>query len=409
MKLTQRNIEQLALPAGKTEALIFDEDVPGFGLRMRAGGSRTFIVQYAIGGRQRRMTIGSPNILDAPKARETARNLLAKVRLGHDPAADRAEARVHASDEPFGAMVEQFLARQERRLRPRTYVDVSRYLQRYWKPLHTLPLARIGRVTVAARLDTIASEHGLVTADRARAALSSFFTWAVGQGLSDANPVVGTNKHYDGERSRDRELTDRELAVIWHELPDLDYGAIVRLLISTGQRREEIGALRWTEVDLHERKIALPPERTKNHRRHDVPLSSPALAILSPLPRRADRDLVFGAEPRKSEIAGGFQGWSKCKAALDKRTQSIRPWRLHDLRRSVATRMADLGVHPHIIEAALNHISGHKAGVAGVYNRSSYAAEKRAALDLWGKHVQGLIQMDNPSPNSHEVARAFPR
>jgi integrase len=236
---------------------------------------------------------------------------------------------------------------------------------------------------VAARLDKIASEHGPVSADRARAALSTFFAWAIGEGLCETNPVVGTNKHFDGERSRDRVLTDRELAVIWQALPDSDYGAIVRLLILTGQRREEIGALRWSEVDLEAREIALPPVRNKNGRPHDIPLSDQALSILKSRPARASRDLVFGNGPRGRDGEArscGFQGWAKAKLALDQQISSVDPWRLHDVRRTVATRMAELGVQPHVVEAVLNHVSGHKAGVAGVYNRSSYAHEKREAL-----------------------------
>jgi integrase len=161
------------------------------------------------------------------------------------------------------------------------------------------------------------------------------------------------------------------------------------LLILTGQRREEIGALQWSEVDLEEPVITLPPARTKNCRPHEVPLSKLALEILKSRPARAGRDSIFGRRPRSgNDRQSGFQGWSKSKAALDKQA-TISPWRLHDVRRTVATRMAELGVQPHVIEAVL--ISGHKAGVAGVYNRSSYAAEKRAALELWGKHVQLLI------------------
>jgi hypothetical protein len=176
MKLTQASIARLALPVGKGEAIFFDDDMPGFGLRIREGGSRTFVVQYGLGGRQRRMTIGSAKVtqdggglLSVAKARETAGNLLAKVRLGYDPAGDRAEARVRAADELLGDVVVRFLARQERRLRPRSYVDAKRYLEQYWKPLHTLHVARISRATVAARLGKIAEEHGPVSADRARA------------------------------------------------------------------------------------------------------------------------------------------------------------------------------------------------------------------------------------------------
>jgi len=420
MKLTKPSIERLALPPGKSEAIFFDDDVPGFGLRLRAGGSRTFIVQYALGGRQRRMTIGAAKVLDAPEARQTARKLLARVRLGHDPAADRAEARVRASDELLGDHIGRFLARQERRLRPRSYVDAKRYLEQYAKPLHSIHLARISRAMVASLLGKIADEHGPVSADRARAALSSFFAWVIGEGLCDTNPVIGTNKHFDGEKSRDRVLTDRELALIWHSLPDSDYGAIVQLLILTGQRREEIGALQLPEVDLKQALITLPPERTKNGRPHEVPLSKPALAILQAREKRVGRDFVFGDGPRNcnganEERHGGFQGWSKSKAVLDERVANetkkmafdkrvtVGPWRLHDIRRTVATRMAELGVQPHIIEAVLNHVSGHKAGVAGVYNRSSYAAEKRIALDLWGKHVQALFEGDRSSGGPHVV------
>jgi len=130
--------------------------------------------------------------------------------------------------------------------------------------------------------------------------------------------------------------------------------------------------------------IALPGRRTKNGRPHDVPLSRAALEALSGHPRRDDRDLVFG------EGEGSFSGWSKAKTALDERCR-VKDWTLHDLRRTAATRMADLGVQPHVIEAVLNHVSGHKAGVAGIYNRSTYAAEKRAALDLWANHLMVAI------------------
>jgi integrase len=178
------------------------------------------------------------------------------------------------------------------------------------------------------------------------------------------------------------------------------------LLILTGQRREEIGALRRRAVDLEKLVITLPSERTKNSRPHEVPLSKPALTILKLHPPRVGRDFMFGDGPRNGNGRhGGFQGWSKSKAALDKQA-AIGSWRLHDVRRTVATRMAELGVQPHVIEAVLNHVSGHKAGVAGVYNRSSYAAEKRAALELWAKHVQLLIDSEKQD-DGHRIVK-FP-
>ena len=148
----------------------------------------------------------------------------------------------------------------------------------------------------------------------------------------------------------------------------------------------------WPEIDVDKRVWRIDAERTKNGLPHDVPLSSLAVEILRRR-ERSDRALVFGSRE------GPFQGWSNAKSALDKRVLAklreqgaLKPWRLHDIRRTVATRMADLGVQPHVIEAVLNHISGHKAGVAGVYNRASYANEKRQALDMWAAHVEALVE-----------------
>jgi integrase len=382
MKLTQASIGRFSLPRGKSEVIVFDDELPGFGLRVRAGGSRNWIVQYKVGPKQRRMTLGSVAMLNVAKARDAAKTALAKVRLGNDPANEKAVARL-AAGETLGAVATRYLSRQEARLRPSSYGATERYLLKHFASLHGLALSKINRATVAAALSKIAEDKGAVSADRARAALSAMFTWAVKEGLCETNLVAGTNTASEG-RARDRVLSDDELVTIWKALPDNHYRQIVRLLILTGCRRDEIGSLRWSEIDLEARLLALPGERTKNHRAHEVPLGESALAILEAIPRRWDRDLVFGVR------AGGFSGWGKAKELTD-RALMLKPWRLHDVRRTVATRMADLGIQPHIIEAVLNHVSGHKAGVAGVYNRSTYAAEKRAALEIWANHVAVIL------------------
>jgi integrase len=210
----------------------------------------------------------------------------------------------------------------------------------------------------------------------------------MGEGLVDVNPVTATNK--SDERPRDRVLSDAEVAAIWRACEDNDYGRILRLLILTGQRRDEIGAMCWSEIDLAKRVWSMPAERTKNKRPHDIYLSDPAVAIIKAIPRREGRDLIFGYG------AGGYSGWSGSKETLDKRIteaggKPLAPWVLHDIRRTVATGMANVGVMPHVVEAVLNHVSGHKAGVAGVYNRASYANEKRQALDVWAAHVGALV------------------
>src|SRR5262249_19468138 len=220
------------------------------------------------------------------------------------------------------------------------------------------------------------------------ATLSIFFGWAMAKGPAEANPIIGTEPAVT-KGARDRVLTDDELRSIWAALPDSDYGDIVRLLALTGQRRDEIGSLRWSEVDFDKALIALPPERTKNSRPHDVPLSPPALAILKARPHLAGREYVFGSGARS------HLGWSNYKVALDARIASkgaISGWRLHDLRRTVSTRMHDeLGVFPHIVEAVLNHVSGHRAGVAGIYNRATYAKEKAIALARWAEHLASIV------------------
>jgi integrase len=390
MRLTKASVAKLSLPDGKSDLLVFDDDLAGFGLRLRSGGKRTWIAQYRLGTKQRRLSLGSAAAIDADEARKRAKAALSKVTLGIDPQIEKNGVRVQASV-TIGSTAEIYLSRwAETRLKPNNFADVCRYLRVHWSPLHEVGVQSVTRAMVAARLGEIASTKGPYSANRARAALSAFYSWAIGEGLADANPVVGTNKAID-EESRDRVLSPEELRLAWQLAGSGDYGAIIRLLILTGQRREEVGGILWSEIDLNAAVWRIGADRTKNGLAHDVPLSAPAVAILSALNRREGRDLVFGAGD------GPFQGWSNAKGALDARMSAAlghapEPWRLHDIRRTVATRMADLGVLPHVVEAVLNHVSGHKAGVAGIYNRSSYAAEKHAALTLWGDHVRRLVQ-----------------
>ena len=392
MKLTAATLQKLKLSPGTADKIFFDDGLSGFGLRVRDGGKRTWIAQYRVGTKQRRVTLGTVENLDAQAARQRAKDVLSKVHLGGDPQTEKAERRAQASV-TVGVMVERYLAeRAAKRLKPRSFEEVERHLKKHWSALSGLPIRSVTRSDVAAQLGRIAKDNGPFASNRARAALSAFFSWAIGEGLVDATPVLGTNKATE-EISRDRVLSGEEFAAIWNEAGGGDYGAIVRLLILTGQRREEVGGMLWSEIDLDKRVWRIDAERTKNGLAHDVPLSSPAVEILRAR-ERSRRALVFGSRE------GPFQGWSNAKSGLDRRVVTrlretgadgaLKPWRLHDIRRTVATRMADLGVQPHVIEAVLNHISGHKAGVAGVYNRATYGAEKRHALDLWGEHVASL-------------------
>jgi integrase len=388
MRLTDKTIAGLALPAGKDENIFYDDDLPGFGFRLRAGGSARWVYTYKIGSRHRRITLGTPAVLSAARARATAAELHAKVRLGTDPAGEKIEGRARAA-ETMEAALRSYLAQKRGEVRPGSYTGIERHLVKHCRRLHGLQLAKIDRRAVAATLSTIASKSGPIEANRVRASLSAFYAWCLREGLTDTNPVIGTGRR--PEKSRERLLSDAELKAIWSATAGTDdYSAIIRLLALTGARANEIAALSWSEAS--DDKIVLPAARTKNARRHIIPLTAPSRAILDARPRRADRDFVFGRREGRP-----FTGWSVCKDLLDARIAAatgapIAPWTPHDLRRTAATRMAELGVQPHVVEAVLNHVSGHKAGVAGIYNQATYEPEKLQALTLWNEHLLALVE-----------------
>jgi integrase len=205
------------------------------------------------------------------------------------------------------------------------------------------------------------------------------FNWAIREGYElPANPVAGSNSP---AKPPSRVLSDAELVQLWRACGDDDFGRIIRLLALTGQRREEVGSMQWTEIDLGKAEWTIPAERTKNSRQHAVPLTSMALSLL---PEPNGRQWLFGVGAR------GFSGWSAAKRSLDARAQIPTPFTIHDIRRSVATGIANLGTLPHVIEAVLNHISGSRAGVAGIYNRARYAGEMREALERWADHIAAI-------------------
>jgi integrase len=253
-------------------------------------------------------------------------------------------------------------------------------LQKCAAPLHRLKLEEIDRRRVAVLLAEIETSRGPTARNRARTVLSAMFTWAIQEGLVDLNPVQGTAKAAENG-SRERVLSQDELRTLWRNLGNDRFSEIVRLLLLTGQRRTEIGKLMWAEVDLARKMIVLPAERVKNGRDHTVPLSTQAVAILARQPRRNSSDFIFAER--------GFNDWDRCKQELDRRA-GIADWRLHDLRRSAATYMGELGVQPHHIEAVLNHYSGHRSGVAGIYQRAKYSDEMRSALQRYADWIDQI-------------------
>ena len=355
----------------KLQGYLWDTFVTGFGARKQTNGT-FYYIRYRHNGTQTVKSIGRHGPLTPNTARAKAKQLLGVVAGGIDPFAQA------LSGEGFPGAVERYLERKRSSLKPTYFVEASRYLRSHAAPLHSLRLSQTDRRKVAALLGEIETSCGPAARNRLRSTLSAFFNWCITEGLLETNPVQGTAKANEGG-SRERVLTKDELRQLWRSLGEDEFSDVVRLLLLTGQRRNEIGKLQWGEIDLGRKLLTLPPARTKNSRQHEVPLSHQALALLERLPRRNSSDFLFGRR--------GFSIWALAKAKLDARA-GIADWHLHDLRRCAATYMAELKVQPHIVEAVLNHVSGHKAGVAGVYNRAKYSDEMREALQRWADWLE---------------------
>jgi integrase len=383
VKLTTTAIKALTLPPGVADRTFWDDEIGGFGLRLRAGGSARWIVQYDMAGKTRRVTLGTTALLDVGAARTKAKDLLAHVRLGGDPAAEKRSNRARAA-ETFVAILPRYLVGKQRDCRQSSFKQIERRLWKLAQPLHPLPIAAIDRRGIASLIAAVADSNGPSAATNLHGTLSGYFSWLMGAGLLEQNPMLYANKPKPLP-ARDRMLTEDELRTAWAALSDDDYGDIFRLLTYTACRRGEIGDLRWDETNFDDAVIELPAARMKNNRPHLVPLSEPALALLKKRQRNG-RDHVFGRG------TSGFQGWSHCRADLDARIAGKRPtWVLHDLRRLASTVMHEqLGIQPHVVERVLAHV-GHQSGIAGTYNKAEYFDERRRALERWAEYVDAVV------------------
>jgi integrase len=387
VKFTEATVKSFRSPPDKADHYEWDDTMPGFGFRCQSGGRKTYLVKYRVGEKQRKLSLGATSKVSLDAARVNARGLFAKVAMRIDPANERATAIARAT-QTFDPIIDGYIAMLKDAVETgartqKHYLTTMRFLKNYFRPLHGLALASIERHHVATQLNVIRREHGPVAMNRARGGLSSFFNWAIGEGICKYNPVDKTNK--SEEQSRERVLENAELKTIWRSLPDNDYGKINKLLILTAQRRGEIGEMKVAEFNRAERQIELPGERTKNGLPHIVPLSDAAMEILESI-NMEGRTYVFGRNR-----SAPFSGYSKAKTELDIEAKIANPWVLHDYRRTGSTRMGDQGVLPHVVEAVLNHISGNKAGVAGTYNKAMYLKEKRDALNTLASFVERVV------------------
>ena len=404
-----------ALRSQGREEYLWDAKLSGFGVKVTPSGAKSYLVQYRMGGRgapTRRYTLGKHGAPWTPaKAREEAERILIEVRRGADPQEGKHKQRQEAVDLAFNTYAERFLQLYgERSWNEKTLGDARRFLTGEKSParkvLSKKPLPTITRADVAAVLDQVpATSPGY--ARNLYACLRKLFGWAVSRGDIDRSPFEGLQ----GPRpvpSRDRVLTDDELRLVWLASKQMEYpfGPFYRLLMASGQRREEVSAAAWQELSRERLEWTLPAVRSKNGKANVVPLNALAAELLKQIagseawPHRGFVFTTTGESP--------VSGFSKAKARLDGLMHklarqegkgrgiqadelAITPWRVHDLRRTFATGMQRLGVRFEVTEAVLNHVSGARSGVAGVYQRHDWREEKRAALEAWSEHLSQVL------------------
>ncbi|WP_425416969.1 tyrosine-type recombinase/integrase [Oricola indica] len=364
---------------------IWDGRVSGFGLRVSPSGTKAFVLVYRHAGRPKRMTLGRYPDLSLAEARSRAFEAKGMIASGIDP--KPAKPVEESRDHSFVSVVGDFIERHAKR-KTRSWQQTEQILHReFVSVLGKQSIEEIEKRDVARILDGIVDRGSPSAANHAFRIIRKFFNWCVEQGLVDVSPVMGL-KPPAKSVDRDRVLSDNEVARIWiasDQVP-YPYGTIVKLLLLTGQRRDEVVSMRRDELDLDNAHWTIAAERTKNGKPNEVPLSPQAVQLLRDAPEWVS-EFVFPARGRPER---SFSGFSKSKKALDA-ASGVTDWRLHDLRRTLATGLARLGTDPHVVEHILNHQTGTLSQVARIYNRHSYLPEKREALCKWADHIEGIV------------------
>jgi integrase len=377
-------------------------DGHGLFLTVRPNDSRSFNLRYRCAGKPRNLTIG-PAAIGLAKAREMAREALVEIARGNDPAAAKSarkateRAATVAPADLIEKVVEGFIelyAKRETRDWRETLRLLDRNVVAAWRGRR---LSEVTKGDVHTLLDALVDRGAPIGANRVFAQLRKMCAWAKSRGIIEQSPCEGIGKPSSEKgRARERVLDDRELALVWRaaDATGHPFGPMVKLLALTGQRRAEVAEMEWREVDEQKALWTIPAARSKNRRTHAVPLAPAALAIIKELPRIASKETKAPVFCFTTTGESPVSGFSRAKICLDKAIANheaeLAPWTLHDIRRSVASGMAGLGIAPHVVEAVLNHKSGTVSGVAAVYNRYHYDDEKRAALETWAAHLDAI-------------------
>ncbi len=414
-RLTQKTVESLACPAGKKDVLVFDGELRGFGVRVGSNGKKSFVAQYTGPTGKRRMALGAFGVLTVDAARKSALAVLGAVAERRDPVAEeRAKAAAQRAAEAaakgkaaadaftFGKLAEAWRAAREGDRRHSYLYEAASCLKRNLPDWQDRPAAAMTIPDAVLALDQIKREKGVVAANRTQAYARAAYSWAVKRQMLAINPFRGIDRP-GREAPRERVLTTEECGAIWRAceaLPSVR-GAFVRVLLLTLTRRDEVASMQWAELDnpADPTLWTLPGARTKNGKPHIVHLSEPVRAALRALPKVAGNPSVFIGGSRAGAI-GHFSGMKAgIVEALAAAGDDMPDWRFHDFRRAGVTALADMGIAPHVADRLLNHITGSIQGVAAIYQRAEFLAERKAALDAWAAHVlaaaEGKAKPDN--------------
>jgi integrase len=389
------------LPASRRETP--DGKVAGLFFITQPSGATSWALRYRAEGASRKLTLGSFPALDLKAARRKAEDERGKIARGEDPVTAKQASRAAAKAEREGEtdlvekVVEKFVERYAK-AQTRDWRETERLLEKNavekWRGRR---LSSITPPQIHDLLDEITDRGAPIAANRVLAQLKVLGGWAVERGIIEKNPFEGVKAPASEKgRARERVLGDVEVRLVWNAADSIGwpFGPIVKLLLLTGSRRDEVAQMEWRELDLERALWTLPASRSKNRREHAIPLSDTAVDVLRSLPRLDRSELVFTTNGRTP-----VSGFSKAKPALDRAmaelagegASPIPGWVLHDLRRTVATNLQQLGVRLEVTEAVLNHVSGSRAGIVGVYQKHDYAAEKRHALDAWALMLEEVV------------------
>jgi integrase len=392
------------LKPGKARREIADGGAHGLYFIVQPSGARSWALRYRVDGRSRKHTIGSYPEVDLAAARRLARKAHGELAQDKDPAAIKKAAKVAAKAQAAEvvytvAHVAELFVEKYAKPRNRSWEETARLLDKeVVSKWGKRSLASITRAELHDLLDKIVDRPAPIIANRVLAAFRRLCNWSVERGIITASPCANI-KAPAPERTRDRTLSDDEIRAVWAAFDGEGYpfGDVGKLLLLTAARRDEVTGMSWGEVDLEAKTWTIARERCKNGIEHVVPLSDAALDVLTALPRieasKGAPGYVFSTTGKTA-----VSGLSKFKARVDSVMTAgdgaaSESWVLHDIRRTAASGMVGLGIAPHIVEAVLNHKSGTIKGVAAVYNRYSYATEKRDALDRWAAHVDRIVEM----------------